>query len=108
MDQTYLQYRYLAERLILPKVFRLLVLALRKLNPDELERDLLLDQDESGTAGGTGRVVAVESDDHDQELGGELGETEGRSEDRNVVSALFNHSDAYSSLDKNPREHLSR
>ena len=72
--QAYLQRRYLAERVILPDVFRFLVLALHELNLDEFKRDPLLDQDESGAAGSTGRVGSVEFDDHDQELRGDLGE----------------------------------
>ena len=75
------------------------MLALRELDPDELERDLLLDQDESGAASSTGRVGAVESDNHDQDGEG----TEGVLRIPNVMSAiLLNQSAAYSSVDKNP------
>ncbi len=84
MVQAYLQRRYLAERVILPDVFRFLVLTLRKVNPDEFKRDPLLNQDESGAAGSTGRVGSVEFDDHDQELRQGLGKSpKGRLEDPN-------------------------
>ena len=72
--QAYLQRRYLAERVILPDVFRFLVFALHELDPDKFKRDPLLDQDEGDAAGITGRVGSVEFDDHDQELREELGE----------------------------------
>ena len=63
------------------------MLALCKLNPDELERDLLLDQDESGAAGGTGGDSSVEFEDHGRELREELRKRETRRPgDPNVVS----------------------
>jgi len=88
MVQAYLQRWYLAERVILPDIFRFLVLALRKVNPDELKRDLLFDQDKSGAASSTGRVGSVEFNDHDQEPRVELGKRlKGRPEDPIVGSA---------------------
>jgi len=88
MVQAHLQCRYLAERVILPDVFRFLVLALRKVNLDEFKRDLLLDQDESGAAGSTGRVGSVEFDDHDQGLREQLGKRpKGQLKDPNDGSA---------------------
>lgn len=84
MVQAYLQRRYLAEGVILPDVFRFLLLTLRKVNLDEFKRDPLLDQDESGAAGSTGRIGSVEFDDHDQKLSEDLGKSpKGRLEDPN-------------------------
>lgn len=56
------------------------MLALPELDLDELERDLLRDQDESGAAGSTGRVSSVEFDHHDQ-LGLREGLEEGLGEE---------------------------
>jgi hypothetical protein len=88
MVQAYLQRRYLAERVILPDVFRFLMLALCEVDLDEFKRDLLLDQDESGAAGSTGRIGSVEFDDHDQGLKEESGKRpKGCFEDPNGGSA---------------------
>lgn len=84
MIQADLQSWYLAERVVLPDVFRFLVLPLCKVNLDEFKRDPLLDQDESGAAGSTGRVGSIEFDDHDQGLKEESGKRpKGRLEDPN-------------------------
>ena len=84
MIHAYLQRWYLAKRVVLPDVFRFLLLPLRKLNLDKFKRDPLLDQNESGAACGTGRVGSIEFDDHDQRLKEESGKRpKGRLEDTN-------------------------
>lgn len=79
--------------MILPDVFRFLVLALHEVDPDEFKRDPLLDQDESGAAGSTGRIGSVQFDDHDRELRLELGKRpKGRLEDPNAANNHLNAS----------------